>query len=336
MADSAAKFRKRLTRSGLTESAIAAAWPEWWSDSADASPSAQAELRFTIARKLGLDPRSLAEEESPRFIWDDSVKYKNFTGNAERERPAISSFGMAVARLLLTSAGDQVSLAGMGASDLRTKLLSAGNQPFITLQDLLAVLWGVNIPVIHLRVYPLAAKRMCAMSVRLGDRYAILLARDASYPASTAFHLAHEIGHIALGHVPNGSALVDMTDQSEPAGARDQEESEADQYALELLTGYPDPSIEVRGSGKNSRELANQALALGTSMRIEPGVLALCYGHATGNWDTATKALSRIYQRPADVWKFVNSIAMKQINWHVMADETASFVSALLGGEAAP
>lgn len=334
MTDSAAKFRRRLVESGLTDSAISAAWPEWWSESADASPSAQAELRFSIARKLGLDPTSLHEEGRPAFAWDDSAKFKNFTGGAGPERSAITSFGTAVARMLLSGTHEYSSLEGISAGELRTKLL-ASNRPFVMLEDLLALLWGVGVPVVHLRVYPLAAKRMCAMTVHSGDRFATLLARDARYPASTLFHLAHEVGHIALSHIPKDRALIDMTGVNEPTEGSDAEEDEADQYALELLTGYRNPEIEVRGDGRNSQELAAQALSVGASRQIEPGVLALCYGHSTGNWGVATKALEFIYERPADVWRYVNSVARAQIDWHAMTDESVSFIGALLGGSEA-
>lgn len=102
MPNNAQEFRVRLaTATGLSDSAIDAAWPEWWSEAADASASARAELRFSVARNLGLDPRSLLDDESPRFLWDDSAKYKNFKGDVEREKPAITAFGSSVARTLL-------------------------------------------------------------------------------------------------------------------------------------------------------------------------------------------------------------------------------------------
>src|SRR4051794_15887231 len=67
--ESAGDLRLRLRRLGLSDDAISAAWPQWWSADAEASPSARAELRFGIARRLGLDPRSLlGEQDEPRFL----------------------------------------------------------------------------------------------------------------------------------------------------------------------------------------------------------------------------------------------------------------------------
>src|SRR3546814_9837309 len=102
MNESAADFKARLIRrTGLSESAITAAWPDWWSEAAEASPAAQAELRFSLARKLGLDARSLLGEDQPRFIWNDSTRFKGFSGDPNAERPVIASFGTALTRMLL-------------------------------------------------------------------------------------------------------------------------------------------------------------------------------------------------------------------------------------------
>lgn len=329
MTNKSQEFRLRLAKStGLTDSAITAAWPEWWSDAADASPSAQAELRFSLARNLGLDPLTVLDDQSPQFIWDDSAKYKNFKGDEERDKPAITAFGKSLARMLVKSVDQTMSLDGITASQLRNGILK--KKPFVSLTDLLAAMWGVGVPVLHLRVYPLAAKRMSAMVTSSKDRYAILLAKDSSYPASIAFYLAHEIGHIACGHVEAGSALLDMDDENGTL-EKDAEEIEADRYALELLTGDPDFKIEKQGQGHSARELANEALTVGPRHFIEPGTLALCYGYSTGEWAVAQSAMKYIYANAAPAWEAVNRIASQQMVWQNLNDENAHFVKAVLG-----
>lgn len=331
MDESADRFRQRLIRRArLSESAVDAAWPEWWSEAADASPAAQAELRFSVARNLGLDPRSLLGEDEPRFVWDDSVKFKGFQGDAERDRPALASFGTALSRALLTGCAPGPSLVGVTAARLREAVLAT--RPFVGLSQLLGVAWATGVPVAHLKVYPLAAKRMSAMSVSFQDRHAILMARDADYPAWPAFHLAHEIGHIALGHLADGRAIVDLESVDEVAGVLDPEEAAANTFALELLTGRPEPRVEVRGEGRSARQLAEQSRQVGAQERIEPGTLALVYGHSTGNWATAVAALSHLYDAPQDAWRAVNRIAMRQLQWSAMGDEAESFVRAVMGG----
>lgn len=330
MPNNAQEFRVRLaTATGLSDSAIDAAWPEWWSEAADASASARAELRFSVARNLGLDPRSLLDDESPRFLWDDSAKYKNFKGDVEREKPAITAFGSSVARTLLKAVDQTGSLHGISAKDLRVGILSSN--PHVGLVELLATLWGLGVPTIYLRVFPLAAKRMCAMAVNSRDRHAILLAKDSRYPASVAFHVAHEIGHIACGHVASGSALIDMEDPAEQHKETDSEEQIADAFALELLTGDSNFSIAKQGKGKNAQELAQQAIKIGWERQIEPGTIALCYGHATGEWDTANAAMNHIYNISMPAWSVVNRIANTQLTWDRLSTDNASFLQAVMG-----
>lgn len=323
-------FRIRLARrTGYSESAIQAAWPEWWSVAGEASPSAQAELRFSVARKLGLDPRSLVDEEGPRFLWDDSAKFKNFRGNDD-ERLAIISFGTSVSRMMLNAAPEFTPLSRVEASSIREAILAT--QPFVRFQDLLALLWGVGIPTVHLRVHPLVAKHMCAMAVSIRDRYSILLARDAKYPASTTFHLAHEIGHILLGHVEQDCAVIDMEDSLVNAEEADIEERAADRFALELLTGDPDFVVEKVGRGRSPQQLADQAHIAGIEHQIEPGTLALFYGYVTKEWNTVQIALSYIYRKQIPVWEVTNQVATQQLRWDLLGDENASFLKAVMGG----
>jgi len=167
------------------------------------------------------------------------------------------------------------------------------------------------------------------------DRFAILLARDAAYPAPIAFHLAHEIAHIALGHVQDGSAVVDMsdpTDEADAAGA-DPEEAAADAYALELLTGQPNPQIVVQGPGRNARELAREAGIVGAKHHIEPGTLVLCAGFVTHDWQLAHAALRYIYSSAQAVWEQINGFALRQLRFEQLPEESASYVRAVLGSQ---
>jgi hypothetical protein len=270
------------------------------------------------------------DDETPKFVWEDSAKFKNFRGDMQDARPAIGSFGTALGRMLIKGCPSYRSLHDLDPLALRQSLLAS--RPFVDITGLIGLMWGVGIPVIHLRVHPLAAKHMCAMSVRVGDRYAVLLAKDANYPASTAFHLAHEVAHIALGHLSDGGAVVDMDDPTERVGEADPEEISADRYALTLLTGVPSLDVENIGAGRSARQLAAEVMRLAPQYVIEPGTLALCYGYTTKDWAVAQKAMQFIYDKPVPVWEGVNKIAATQIQWELMSDESSSYVRAVMGG----
>src|SRR6185295_17079759 len=137
-------------------------------------------------------------------------------------------------------------------------------------------------------------------------RHAVLLGRDASYPSPIAFTLAHEIGHIMLGHVTS-SAVIDLGDPFGPTQG-DAEEEEADNYAIELLLGTNQPDIQTNKPQFNSTELAHAALDQGPNLRIEPGTLALCVGYQKNLWALANAALQQIYSEQKPVWQEVNNI----------------------------
>lgn len=330
MTESSDQLKTRLIRrTGLTDSAITAAWPDWWTDAAEHSPSAQTELRFSLARKLGLDARSLVEGDEPRFIWNDSARFKGFSGNPNVDKPVIGSFGTALTKMLLQGVAHTTDYLQFSASELRRTILDSRLN--VGLIELIKTAWSLGIPVVHLRVYPLSAKRMSAMCIRVGHRFAILMARDARYPAPLAFHLAHEIGHILLGHLRDGESIVDLESVEDNRNDRDAEEREADTFALELLTGRQAPEIDVQGGGRGARQLASEAIRVGQIERIEPGTLALAYGYATKNWDTANRALTHIYDSPYDAWRAINQIAMREMRWDSLSDEAEHFIRAVMG-----
>lgn len=335
MMENADRFRQRLKDFGFTDAAIKAAWPAWWSDEADSSASAQTELRFSIARKLGLEPRSLLHDtEEPRFIWRDEARFKRFSGKSELERAGITSFGMAVGRLLIAATKRSNKSLPTNASELRKLILT--HYGHVGLSNLLAICWAVGIPVIHLRVFPLRSKRMAAMTLRHGDRHAVLLAKDSMYPAHVAFYLAHELGHVALNHVQPGHLVVDSESNRLATFEEDEEEEAADRFALELLTGdttpqvLPSPDSVISPPG-----LAEEARKVSQQRGIEPGTLALCFGYSTGNWCVANAAMPYIYSERKRVSSEVNNVALKDLAFDAIPSDSLPFLRAVMGNSPA-
>lgn len=232
MADSTTSLKRELRRAGLSDDAVTAAWPAWWSDEAETSPSALAELRFTLARRLGLSAQSLLGERV-EFVWRDRARFKHLAELGEGPFQALTSFGAAVGQSLLRATPNAPG-SFVATAALRGLLVRQAG--VVDLQGLLTLCWTIGVPVIHLRVFPLQNKAMHAMVVRGGSRFAVLLGRDASYPAPVAFTLAHELAHVLLGHLGSETVLVDVADPAEGSHG-DSEEEEADRFALELLTG---------------------------------------------------------------------------------------------------
>ncbi len=329
--EKARDLQRRLRKLGLSAEAIQAAWPRWWSDEADGSASASADLRFTVARNLGLDPRSLFDpDQPPRFVWREQARFKHLTGEDEAELQAITSFGKALGALLVGGGLVVEALTSPSASSLREAIL-AGNVPYVRLIDLLSASWALGIPVIHLRIFPADQKRMAAMTVRVQDRYAILLAKDSLYPAQVAFYLSHELGHILLGDLASGDAVVDF-DQAEPTlGGEDDEEDAADRFALELLTGQQAPLVVGSTSNPTGRSLAQATIDAANELRIEPGTLALCFGYSSGNWPAVMTSFRHIYPKPSPVWREVNQVALNELARAEIPSDARDYLDAVLG-----
>lgn len=320
-------LKKRLKEAGLSDPLIEAAWPAWWSDEALSSQSAKAELRFTIARRLGLNPKALFHDEV-EFVWKDEARFKHLSNETDDQKAAITSFGISVCRMLVRMLTTEPAAVGVGALELRMSILQS--RPFIDLQGLLAACWAIGVPVVHLRVFPLDAKHMHAMAVKAAGRHAILLGRDAHYPAPVAFTLAHEIGHVMLGHIAASSAIIDVGDPLGPSQG-DTEEEEADRYALELLLGTPRPEIQTNVKRFNSAQLAQAVLDHGPAQRIEPGTLALCLAYANDVWPVANAAMPYIYTEQKPVWHEVNRIAAGELDLAALSDDHGDYLRTIMG-----
>ena len=311
----------------MSKDAIEAAWPSWWSDELNSDPSGRAELRFALARRLGLSPKSLLGERV-EFVWQDEAHFKHVTTEDAAQRAALTSFGMSIGGLLIKATPHASPLGEVDALQLRNAVLA--ERHFVDLRGLLSICWGIGIPVVHLRVFPLEKKAMHAMVVRIGDRYAILLGRDARYPAPVAFTLAHELGHVLLGHLHGVPALAELKDPA-TATEKDDQESEAGEFGLTLLTARPEPAIETSLTDFNAPTLADAANRAAPHYRIEPGTLALILAHSRRAWPVAMSALKFIYTSPRPVWRDVNGIAAGQLAWDEIPVDAADYVRSVLG-----
>lgn len=321
------KLTDELRRAGISKAAIEAAWPSWWDGALAASPSGRAELRFALARRLGLRSQPLLGERV-EFVWNDEARFKHLTAEDEGARAAMTSFGMAIGKSLLQSVAEGPAMGAIDAARLREALLA--RRPFADLGGLVSTCWALGIPVIHLRVFPLDAKRMHAMVVQSNGRFAILLGHEARFPAQLAFTLAHELAHIMLGHLAGAPALVDLEDPA-MAAERDGQELEADGYALTVLTGSSDPTIETNIDDFNAPTLAQAVRRAAPVYRIDPGTLALCLAYRRQSWPVAMAALNMLYPDIGSLWQEVNGVAARQIGWDALTDDASDYLRSVMG-----
>ena len=125
-------------------------------------------------------------------------------------------------------------------------------------------------------------------------------------------------------------AIIDLEERKEQS-ERDQEQREADEFALELLTGQKSPSLKCASSPKSGLDLACAVNSASGGRQIETGTLALCYGYQTSDWKTAYAALSHVYKPKQDVWRFLNATAAEQLDWTAYKDDEEAYIRAVIG-----
>lgn len=289
---------RRLKRAGFEKAFVEAAiLPEWWEESCAETPFNRALAELTIAQQLGVSLESLRNPDVPlSFPNTPSVQLKTATYGTEVEQvePAIR-VAQKLAAVIVEAATDSLGSVSppLPADKVREAILQQDTGP-VTLDNLLQFCWNSGVVVAHLRRLPHARgfRKLDGVVFYIGQRPCIMLAEKNETPARLAFHLAHELGHVYLGHVvPDGEALAD--DNIERNSRHDEVEYAADQFALKVLTGQQRPYLR-RIDGLTAAKLAGKVLEFGQRKGVDPAVLALVYGKCADRWPVATNAIKEL------------------------------------------
>ncbi|MBB6560043.1 hypothetical protein HNP48_002715 [Acidovorax soli] len=323
MANIEDKLVNKLLGIGLPQTLVDASIPDWWVPEDNDSLSARTLASLLLARRLNLDPQTLLDDGVPvGFLHTGPTKFKHMRLAEGPRRDALVGFSMGVGRILLSML-DSSSTRPVPADPLALRRALMFGRPFVSFGDVIAACWSLGVPVLHLRLFPAQTKGVTAIAVRLGERHAILVARESGLDAQYMFHVAHELGHIALGHLNGAGAIIDA-DPYDPANHVDElidddEERAADEYAQALLTGQHSFSV-MRGHGESShnsvgtaRELASHAMQTGQRLNIDPGHIVMSFGYSTREWPLAFAAAKLLPQQEEKPATLVNRILWQQL-----------------------
>lgn len=305
--------------------------PEWWDDDAALTPVGLEEATWTIARNLGIDAQSLRSSDAPlRVPMRANVQYKLPSGTTQEAVALARTLCGQVAKfVVLGTPPAKEELAGE-AGVLRERILEAGAS-WVGFEELLDMSWRLGIAVLHVANFPRGVTKMDGIAIDFDGRRAIVLTSQKTQPAWLLFTLAHELGHIARGHLATGATLVDGEIDE---GSTDPEEQEANEYAIQLLTGDARTRVVAGDTWLNASALASRSLALGRERAIDPGHLVLNYAHSmmgnshsrNGNfWPVANAALKKLPD-PIDAVAMIRDRLSANLDWSKLPDEAASFV----------
>lgn len=334
LAPSAAAIYSSLAPLGLTRAQAKRLLPEWWSSESERGPSGVAELALLLARRLSLDVAALMEGRiSPRGSAVD-IAYKHQSENNKRNLLAATHIASATATAVI--AASHIKYAPLSSDPLRLhQQIKATGDGVVAFHALLDFCWRAGLPVIPLPNLPVGVRKMDGAALLIGNRPAIVISKKRSSRAWLSFILAHEIGHIALGHLKQGSSIIDVSLKEEATYASesssDTQERDADAYALSLLGGER-ISQHIGGWSHwlSPVELAVQSREVGELLGIEPGHVILRYAFATKRWSESSSAL-RFLSEDMNAETVLAQSLSKHLDLNKVSDDIRDLIEKVTG-----
>ncbi|MCO6418353.1 ImmA/IrrE family metallo-endopeptidase [Siccirubricoccus sp. KC 17139] len=162
-----------------------------------------------------------------------------------REVVAARGFATAVARLVAQAASALPRKVPADPSSLRELAVAvAEGRGWVDFAALVEASWQLGIPVIYLPELPVSGRKPDGLVTFVAGRPVVVLLKNQRLAEWMVFVLAHELGHVALGHLgtTEGAAVVDekvslaaeepVVPGNEP---EDNQEREANAYASHVL-----------------------------------------------------------------------------------------------------
>lgn len=319
---------KKLQNIGLAQKYIReTVLPSWWDEELNDKPAAVLEGAGYIAQRLNIDLKSLlAESEELRFQSFPDTKFKYHQQN-KTETPNIAhQIATKVAEAVAFATNLQFGSLPSDSHEMRSEILA--KYPLVNLYSLLDYCWEKGIAVVYFNNYPDKKRKITGMIQWQGNQPVIVLSSGKTYPACLAFHLAHELGHLALGHVKQGEGI--LIDEKIREDSSDQEEVESNEFATHVLVdGFDNcfKSHNIYSSGK-LREKIDKIIK--KEPTIDPCAIAFNYAWHTGNFGFAQKAVNEI-DGSKNGHEIINQFLEEQINWDDLGENQADYLDQILG-----
>lgn len=317
----------RLEQAGLDRKFVRKVLlPEWWDDTIAEHPTGYAEARLRIARALGLSLNQLDSGDLLESALDETrFRCKIRRGTEPHSIRWTILLAKRAAELTARATRSPYEPLPESARQIRDAILK--DQPWVSLDSLLAYCWQHGVPVIPLKVKPRTSKKVDGLIVRVDERPVIVLACGYRYSARLLFIVAHELGHWASGHLSSQTVFAEDSITRE---GENQEEAEANWFAVELLTGKPDKAYWAPRS-LTATQLAEGARKAGERDRVDPGVVALNYAWNQGTWEVGMGALKILEPEPKGMHTLQQRM-LESLDLSRLHEEDAQLLLRLTGG----
>ncbi|HGH4644633.1 TPA: ImmA/IrrE family metallo-endopeptidase [Enterobacter roggenkampii] len=264
------------TLDGRLADGLAKLLPDWWDDSLNQSPSISQQVILGLAKFANLDLNTVINPTAPLKFNESVRRYKHAANKPVEELQAATAVVDGMAKIAAAVAkNDYQELPTAG--EIRHFILSSG-KPWVDYQALLEFSWSMGIPVLYMPEIP-ARKKMDAVAIKVSDRPVIALTKRHKHASALLFSLAHELGHIACGHLDRNSLLIDEKINEDDVD--NPQEREANSFAIELLNGRPDAAFYSHYR-VSADVLADGAMRIARQNQVDPGHVALNYAKTMG------------------------------------------------------
>ncbi len=317
---------KKLSKLGLSNKYVRqAGLPSWWSDELNDQPAAVLEGAGHISKRLHLNLESLLKDDQDvQFKPLPKTKFKYHNQHQSVTPDVSTQLASRVAELVAYSVQTTFVLIPADVNQIRTQILQ--NHPQINLESILGYCWQHGIAVVYFNDYPQNTRKITGMIQWQGNRPVIVLSSKRTYPAWLAFHLAHELAHIALGHVKEGILIDDEIEQD----SKDQEEIDANAFAVQLLVRDFDNCFDGQEihSGDHLKNKIRKCLT--SEPTIDPCALAFNFGWHYKEFKFAFSAAKK-FGCPQNGDKVINRFLENRLNWDNVSDDNMDHLEHILG-----
>ncbi|OKH44162.1 hypothetical protein NIES2101_29085 [Calothrix sp. HK-06] len=318
----------KLSRLGFTPDYVRDnGLPSWWDNNLNDKHEAVLEGAGYIADNLNLDLKSLlAVEEEIKVNPSPSTKFKR-RSSQNNEQPHVSQ--ALCSRLAeLIAYGTEVNFTPLptDVKAIRVEILT--NHTTINLTSLLDYCWSKGIVVAYFNRFPVHVQKFAGFIQLQSSRPVIILSSIYKYSAEFAFDLAHELGHLALGHLEQKAVLIDEKIESDSNG--DDEENEANRFATQLLLGDCDNCLEDKRFWSHHHLIKHATIKAKENPTVEIDSIILNNAWHNKNWGFACKALEKL-GCAVDGQQIINEYLADKLDWDKFNDESYEYLEKALG-----
>ena len=267
--------------------------PYWWENELSDSPGAIQQVLISFARFASLDIKSVLNTHEPLRFKESNCFYKHANNKEQSDLAAATALVQSLANTVARITINKCSFF-QDAQSIRNDFLNEG-KPWVDFKSLVSYCWGHGVPVLYLPELPVS-KKMDAVVVDVNGRPVISLTKKHKHESELLFLLAHEMGHIFHRHLEQGQTLIDKG-VNKP-NEHDEQEKQANAFAIELLTGIEGTHYHSNGKPLTGDGLSKAAKEKSLKSKVDPGHIALNWGHTTKYWGSAKKALNILYPSP--------------------------------------